>query len=376
MLDTTRWRGFAIAILGLLLCMLTNPLAAAAEWHGTRQLRARLRSPVTLLWQGQRLRKTLDALEANYRITIWLDRRLDPQQTFDLEINDQPLREVIQGIAEQCNAGYQIYGNFVYLGPQQATRELATLMALAREQLRRCPARVQRQWLDRYELEWASPREPASLLAQLAAQCQADFVGEDLIPHDLWRAGKAPDLHAYELATLWLLSFDRQARFDPTTGNLVAKKLQSPVTLERNYASSKKLQVFLRTNPPIAAQRSGNQLSVSGSVQYHEELAAHLQGKSASQTEPTRNEKKPTKEPKQLVFTLKIENQPVGAVTDQLAKQLKLDLTWTPETKSLRNRLVSCQVRDATLEELLGAVLAPADLQASKEENGYRIIRQ
>ncbi|MEQ8836592.1 MAG: hypothetical protein RID07_07290, partial [Lacipirellulaceae bacterium] len=130
------------------------------------------------------------------------------------------------------------------------------------------------------------------------------------------------------------------------------------------------------TNPPTATQRSGEEISVFSTVEYHHALAEHLHGKSPSQNSPAGTKESSPRGPKQLVFTLKIENQPVGAVTDQLAKQLKLTVTWAAETKPLRNQLVSCQVRDASLEELLATVLAPAKLKATQNKDGYRITKQ
>ena len=155
---------------------------------------------MTLLWQGQQLRKSLAALETAYHVDIWLDRRLDPDQTFDLEINDQPLSEVLQGIVERCDAGYQAYGDMIYVGPTQTASELATLMAKAREQLNDCPARVRRRWVELSSLRWNAPTEPRKLLERLADQCGAHLVHSELVPHDLWRAGAAPNLRNYELA--------------------------------------------------------------------------------------------------------------------------------------------------------------------------------
>jgi hypothetical protein len=70
-------------------------------------------------------------------------------------------------------------------------------------------------------------------------------------------------------------------------------------------------------------------------------------------------------------FTLRIENKPVGAVIDHLAKQLDLEVTWDPALqagpKTRRDAFVSCEVREANIDGLLKAILSPAKLAFQRD---------
>jgi type II secretory pathway component HofQ len=66
-------------------------------------------------------------------------------------------------------------------------------------------------------------------------------------------------------------------------------------------------------------------------------------------------------------FTLKIENQPVGRVLDQLARQLNLNVVWSTNPPAGQQALISCDVRQVDLDGLLEAILEPAGLTSRRE---------
>ncbi len=60
---------------------------------------------------------------------------------------------------------------------------------------------------------------------------------------------------------------------------------------------------------------------------------------------------------------------------EQLARQLKLELFWTEDSLQANERsretLVSCQIKNVDLDELLRSILSPAGLGFSRE--GQRV---
>jgi hypothetical protein len=78
-------------------------------------------------------------------------------------------------------------------------------------------------------------------------------------------------------------------------------------------------------------------------------------------------------------FTLKIDNQPAGRVLDQLARQLQLEVEWDAALEQSpalgREANVSCDVRDADLDELFAAVLTPAGLVFERDGKKVSIRR-
>ncbi|QDS99774.1 hypothetical protein [Adhaeretor mobilis] len=357
-----------ILFMGMATNGLTKPTAAA------RELSRRLSTRVSLLWQGQELRTALRRLEERHGIAIWLDRRVDPNQQFDLTISDSMLYEALKAIANSCDARAVCFESLVYLGPQETAEELATLNELASKSLLRTPAGRPRRWLENSSPAWDTPTEPKQLLERLASECGANLSGAELLPHDLWHPNNYPAMRRIQWATLLLAGFDLQCRVDLRTGNLLIEQLERPVVIRKKYASKPKLQSLLEEHPPASQRIIGNEQVVAGTVEYHQRLQDLLDGKQpTSRSEPSRSEIGNQPANDQLKFTLTIKNQPVGAVLDQIAKQLKLEVEWDDEAEARRNELVNCQVKEVPLEGLMRAVLAPAKLQAVKTDSGYRV---
>ena len=106
----------------------------------------------------------------------------------------------------------------------------------------------------------------------------------------------------------------------------------------------------------MRVKKQGRRLEFVGRWEDHELLRSAMRGEAARAAPLT-----PPPAAGERRFTLKIENKPVGRVLEQLAAQLQFALVWDGE-QSIRDGLVSCDVREADLDGLLAAILAPAHL--------------
>jgi hypothetical protein len=283
---------------------------------------------ITAVWQGQQLGMVLERLAATRDAPLWIDRRVDPQQTLDVKFSDVPLSEALATIAAQRGLGVAQFDELIYVGPERTTRGLATLARRVREQVARIPVTQRRRWLRVGPSDWPRLTQPRALLKQLLRQADVELVAGELIPHDLWQARQLPPMALVDRVVLVLAGFDLNCEISRDGKTCRVVRIEFP-------------------------------LPAAGAAPLAE---ARLPVRSRART--LRQE-----------FSLRLENQPVGRVMEQLAGQLKLELSWDENSlhanKQLRETLVSCRVTKVELDELLSSILEPAGLGFTKE--GHRV---
>jgi hypothetical protein len=149
----------------------------------------------------------------------------------------------------------------------------------------------------------------------------------------------------------------------------------TPLTVNRRYRLPRQIsnpESILRQVPEARADLKGDTLSVDGRIEDHELLAELLRGqlgrKSAGRVQ------RKTKQ----VYTLRVQEQPVGAVLQQMAA--KLDWSVEIDHESIRaaglslEKRVSFSVENSDADELLNAVLQPAGLDYRRDGERLRIV--
>jgi hypothetical protein len=366
-----KWLAAALVIQGANIAGKTGAQPQAATTATAR----RFELPVSVTWQGQQLGPGLDRLAELQQVTVWLDRRVDPSTSVDFSASNRPLLAVFRELAAPRGWSASPVGSVVYFGPAQTADELNTLAAMARQQAARTPAAMRGAWLK--SERWSFPRlsQPRELLEGLAKSAGASVIKAELVPLDLWPARSLPPMPVIDRVVLVLSGFDLTCELSADGRRLTVVPIKRPVQISREYAiptaRATEIERLLAAMPAVKGERRGQRLVVSARVEQHDELTAALRG----ETKPAAQSSPPMARPETRLadqrFTLRIENQPVGAVIDQLAKQLGLEVTWdqslpTAGTAS-RKALASCEVREASLDGLLKAVLAPAQLTFQRD---------
>ncbi|MCH2114853.1 MAG: hypothetical protein MK171_08090 [Pirellulales bacterium] len=300
------------------------PLAASTSAQDRRELERRLRQPVSLTWQGQELGQALMRLATAHQITLWIDRRVDTAQRIDAKLSNRSLLQAFQDIAAQYQLGAVQFGPLVYVGPPHASLELATLSRQARKAVNKISPTRRHRWLKTEPLSWPRLSEPRALLGELLSSAEIRLDHDKAIPHDLWPKQRLPPLSVVDRAVLILIGFDLTCQISQDGKRLTVIPIGRPL---------------VHTNPPA--------------------------------TNRPRAKLRPQQVKAQQVYSLKIQNQPIGRVLDQLAGQLELEVSWdqrlVASRNSVRNKIISCEVQNADLDELLQGILAPAGLRFRRE---------
>jgi hypothetical protein len=179
---------------------------------------------------------------------------------------------------------------------------------------------------------WPRLGEPRGLITSTVEHRGWRVANADAIPHDLWSAGELPDLTLAEQLTVLLIGFD--------------------------------LSFELRPN-----DRSIKIVPLKG-VSHSAGLGAATKGTTTPRSSTS------GKKDGRHVFTLRVQEQPVRAVLQELSKRLHWAIQIDEESiraagKSLDAR-VSFSVENADQERLLKAVLRPVGLDYRLE--GERVL--
>ncbi len=336
---------------------------AESVWLTGTGLRKQLEQPVSFTWSGTPLRKALENLSRVRRVAVYIDRRVDPGQRLQLVCDDRPLKEAFGLVAQQTHLGVCLFGPVVYFGPADYTARMRTLGELRWEDVRKLPGAVGRKFASAKPLEWDDFAQPRELIEQLGREAGIEISGVDRIPHDLWAGADLPPLPLVDRFTLLLGQFDLTFKLSSDGKTLTLVPIPDDLALVRNYPGGSRPQAvaekFADMVPNSRIKVVGKKVYVRGLLEDHERLRDGPKTSShPAKSTPTEMDKKR--------FTVREAKGSVQSLINQLAGQLKLEVRI--DRKALEqagislDQRVTFSVTDATVDELLGAVLKPAGL--------------
>ena len=195
--------------------------------------------------------------------------------------------------------------------------------------------------------------------------------GKENVPHDLWPATELPPLNFIEKLSLVLAGFNVTFDLSPAGDAVKLVAMPQSATLQRKYTTPGDAQgIAAQLGPKFPAgnfSASGKELTVVGPWEVHDAVARLLAGERVRPSPPPTRGKQ--------VYTLNAENKPVGGVMKALATQLGKKVTF--DDVKVQRRLaseISLNVKDASLDELLHAVLDPANLKFELQGDTIRVF--
>jgi hypothetical protein len=365
---------WGIVRLGLASAMVLTaaPLRAAddagrVEWRTGLDVDQQLAQRVSVELSHAPLRPRVDNLARLHRVSLLLDRREDPSRPIEFAAKDLPLEQVYRDLAAKLGMGFCRLGPVGYFGPNEVCEKLRTLAALRREDVARLPAAVRGHWTKSAAWQWDDLATPRELLEQLASQGHARLAGLDQVPHDLWAAAQLAPLPLVDRLTLVAAEFDLTFKFDDDGQTVTLVPWPDKVVIERQYAGGSRTKELAerwdRVAPSADVKIVGTKLVVRARVEDHELFAASR--------EPRKE--KPKAEGVQ-VYTLNLEAVPLDKLLATLERKLdikiRIDQAAIDKAGIKLGQSVSVKVEQATLDQLLKAVLAPAKLAFRHEGKG------
>lgn len=311
----------------------------------------------TTSWQGQTLRRALQGLATTEKVSLLLDRRVDPGQTIDGNFAGS-LDQRISALASQLNVGVSVIGRVVYLGPATVTRRLATMVELKRLEVGKRAPELARRLAHSQPFSWEDLDTPQDLVARLCQEAEIQTANLDQIPHDLWAGNQLPALPVSQRLTLVLAGFDLTYKYDKARNRLEFISLPTRPALTRRYT--------LRGKPALVAQLkyrfpeihiSGP--TMSGPLEAHQQLRLWLTGAAPTPTRPI------PPDPQRIIFQkLTLRNVTAAQALQALCRQASWSLHFDPQVGKQRQTLVNLVGEQVPLQRALDDLLNQAGLQA------------
>jgi hypothetical protein len=287
----------------------------------------------TIHWQRVPLRDALGRLHSLFDDVVFVDRRVDPTMRVTLDIEAGSAEEVVAGIAAERDLGVARLGPLVYLGPSGAADQLRAISLARSQEVGRLPPDLRASLTKKQPADWPRLSEPRHLIVSMAEKRNWRVANADAVPHDLWSAGELPGLTFAEQLTVLLVGFDFTFELRPNDRSIEVVPIKG---VGKSPAAGEKAKRTVAAPNSARAKKDGKH-----------------------------------------VYTLRVQEQPVGAVLKELSKRLHWSIQIDEDAikaagKSLDKR-VSFSVENADQEHLLGALLGQAGLDYQLEGELVRI---
>jgi hypothetical protein len=345
--------------------------AQATSLRSGNEFVRQLQSTAGVSWSGVPLRDALETLARDQDIAVMLDRRIDPGQLVDVTLAEQPLENALRTIARHQEIGVCFVDAVVYFGPPQITDKLPTVAAIRRREAEKLPREMALRYARSRAWSWEMLSTPRELLAELADEAGLEIAGLTQVPHDLWPAVELPPLSLADRLTLVLAGFGMTYEHSPDGRSVQLAPFPETAAISQTYPGKghprENAERIARLYPEAKTTMEGEMIRVVGPWEAHQAVERLMQGERVARTSS------PKPGAGRTVYTLKVENEPVGGVIKALAEQLKLEVTVEPAAEARLTERVSFDVADVSRDELLSSVLRPAGLTFRVSGNQLRI---
>ncbi len=317
-------------LVSLTLFVLFSQTLSAQNSTAARGLGTSWNTPMNVAWRDVPLQETLSKLTESQRLSLLLDRRLDPETPLSYQATNQSIEQIIRNASATLGLKSVFFSSFVYIGPEKSVENLEFLREERQAALQQLPSRSAAKFRRSLKFHWPKLCEPRSMLNELAKKANIKIVNPELVPHDLWNETALQGSTLEILLTL-LVGFDLTWEWDEDSESLVLMPLpkeQQVVVTQPRPAS--------RFQPPSPTQATKTQEASNVPLQHRR-------------------------------FTLQVQDQPVKKLLETLAERLGLTLecdeeSWAAKGVSAETR-VSFSVTNARANELFQAILKPLQLE-------------
>jgi hypothetical protein len=272
-------------------------------------------------------------------------------------------------------------GPVAYFGPPENVSQLKSLLALRREEIKRLPPAVRKRLARNERLTWEPLSSPEELLGGVCRIYGLNIENIDVLPHDLWARGELPALDFATQMTLLVAGFGFTFQTDAAGEEVYLVRIPARVTVERFYAVPKRelaatLRQLAAGVPDAEVQVDQGRIAVRGRVEDHQQVASLLGGGEFQLPAASPKQSARSSAAKQI-YTLRV-RAPLAAVLATLSRQVGFKLQLQREAIAAADidlaQIVSVDLEDLELNELLSALLGPVGLTFRRQQDAIEVL--
>lgn len=206
----------------------------------------------------------------------------------------------------------------------------------------------------------------------LSQEAKVKLLGLEQVPHDLWGAAELPAMPWTDRLTVVAAQLGLTFRFDKTGRQVTLVPIDEDVSIERSYPGGpnpSKLAATWRERTPDAQIRiADGRVIVRGLIEDHERLQPPKTTPKPAKGEPAVGKK---------VQTIKVDDISLESLLYQLEQRLSIHFDYDKAALAAAgvpmSRVVSLDVKQATLDELLAAIFDPLGLRFERDGATIRV---
>ncbi len=329
-----------------------------------------LSSTVSFFWENRSLREGLQDLCRTHDLSLWLDRRVNPNQLISFKVNarsnDQSLEAALDKIATLVQADSVLIENVIYFGPKDQTRYIQCAAVKLHDSISR---QAGQDLTHMRGLQWEELSTPSDILARIADAWKVQIEGA--LPHDLLHAGQLAgqstlatqltivcggfgvEAEAVQSGQFKLRELEQQDRWQ----TIYSKSSLNASAMERSQ-----LNQLVETYPRSIFREQAEQCEVLATTDFHLALL-----------KPTARVKRRTDLTRER-WSFEVQNKPAGIVIQYFADSIGLDVQWDEKcSTSDREQIISFRVDNVDIDDLLRQFAQASRLTVHREEFSVRI---
>lgn len=335
-----------------------------------------LSQPLSANWSNVGIRDILEKIQDTQRISLILDRRIDPSTKLKIDLQNQTLETGLNYIAAQLYARTALVGSNVYLGPERAVGTLKTLLDMKQQELHsladsQSALKRRVQELSRNKtFHFQDLDTPTDLLKQITEAFQITISNPQRIPHDLWSHGTLVSVSANEALTLVLNQLDLTYLWENQGRGIRLVSIPDRVTVQKTYSTRGKsvtdtIRRLKEKYPEATVTADGRMVLVDASSDIQERIRAELNPAARPPSRRMPTPKIDVVPIQRRKFTLRVQKVPLLAVMQKL-EQSGIEFKYQPD--QLRQagvdltQMIDISVQNANAEEFFDALFRPLNL--------------
>ena len=171
----------------------------------------KLRKRISVSWSDVQLGDALIRLSSNQQLSIFLDRRIDPNQKLIFKAERTPVGEVLYQVADATGCGICWLGDVAYFGPVDKVAEMIVLRDSLILRIQSLPTARKRQLMSSAPMEWPRLSQPGKILATELQELRVE-TSQEFLPHDLWIDHQFSSIRAIDRVILLSFGFEQWPR--------------------------------------------------------------------------------------------------------------------------------------------------------------------